>query len=134
MKKQIGLWIDHKETILVTITDDTEKLKPFRSNIEKHIRYSGASHSRSQTASHNDTAEDRRDRRYANLLNSYYDEIISCLQSAESILILGPGEAKIELKNRLECQGLGGQVIGVETADKMTPEQILAKVHQYFQK
>jgi hypothetical protein len=134
MKKEMGLWIDHKETILVIITDDTEELKPFRSNIEKHIRYSGASHSRNQTDAHDDWAEDIRDRRFGNLLNNYYDGIISCLLNADSILIMGPGEAKVELKKRIECRGLGTRIVGVETTDKMTPEQILAKVHQYFQK
>jgi hypothetical protein len=129
----MGLWIDHKETILVIITDDTEELKSFRSNIEKHVRYSGASHSRSQTAARDDSTEDRRDRRFDNLLNRYYDGITSCLQSAESILTLGPGEAKLELKKHLECQGLGGRIVGVETTDKITPEQILANAHQFFQ-
>jgi hypothetical protein len=31
-----------------------------------------------------------------------YDEVISVLRNAESILLFGPGEAKGELKRRLE--------------------------------
>ncbi len=34
-------------------------------------------------------------------LNIYYDEVISCIRDAESILIFGPGEAKGQVKNVL---------------------------------
>jgi hypothetical protein len=51
---------------------------------------------------------------------------------AESILIFGPGEAKGELKERLERKNLGGSILGIETVDKMTDRQIAAKVRQYF--
>ena len=57
---------------------------------------------------------------------------IACIRDAESILILGPGEAKGELKKRLEKSKLGGRIAGVETVDKMTDRQIGAKVRQYF--
>jgi hypothetical protein len=65
-------------------------------------------------------------------LNSYYDEVISCIRDAESILIFGPGEAKGELKKRLEKDNLGGCIVGIETSDKMTDPQIVAKVRAHF--
>jgi hypothetical protein len=57
---------------------------------------------------------------------------IACIRDAESILIFGPGEAKVELKERLEGSNLGGRVVGIETAEKMTDRQIAAKVRQHF--
>ena len=36
--------------------------------------------------------------------------MISHIRDADSILIFGPGEAKGELKKRLESKGLGGRV------------------------
>jgi hypothetical protein len=65
-------------------------------------------------------------------LNIYYEAVIASLRDAESILIFGPGEAKGELKKRLEKSNLGGRIVGVETSDKMTDRQIAAKVRQYF--
>jgi hypothetical protein len=50
------------------------------------------------------------------------------------MLIFGPGEAKGELKKRLESNNLGGRIVGIETVDKMTDRQIAAKVRQYFLK
>ena len=54
--------------------------------------------------------------------------------SGRSILIFGPGEAKGELKKRLEGDKLGGRIVSIETVDKMTDRQIAAKVRQHFAK
>ena len=65
-------------------------------------------------------------------LNIYYAAVVACIRDAEFILIFGPGEAKGELKKRLERINLGGRIVGIETVDKMTGRQIAAKVRQYF--
>jgi hypothetical protein len=67
-------------------------------------------------------------------LDKYYDEVITFIHDAESILIFGPGEAKGELKKRIEIKGLHGHIVGVETADEMTDPQIAAKVRKRFLK
>lgn len=54
--------------------------------------------------------------------------MISCIREAEFLLILGPGEAKGELKKRLEKDNLSGHIVGIEPAGKMTDPQIVAKV------
>ncbi len=124
MKKEIGLWIDHRETVIVVLTDGAEETRRLKSGMEKHVRFSGGA----QT----ETAEDMRDRRFTNHLNKYYDEVIAHIREADSILIVGPGEAKVELKTRLESEGLGERIVGIETVDKMTERQIAAKVRQHF--
>jgi hypothetical protein len=128
MKKQRGLWIDHRETIIVAIGDQGEETRRIKSGMEKHVRFSGGS------GSEDGSAEDQRDRQFTGHLNNYYDEVISHLRDAESILIFGPGEAKGELEKRLAHKGLGGRIVGIETDDKMTERQIAAKVRQHFQK
>jgi hypothetical protein len=49
-------------------------------------------------------------------------------------LLFGPGEAKGELKKRLERKKMGGRIAAVETVDKMTDGQIAAKVRKHFAK
>ncbi len=126
MTTKLGLWIDHRETVLVTIADGVEKTKRIESGMEKHTRFSGDSRSEEGRA------DDQRDRQFTGHLNAYYDKVIACLRDAESILIFGPGEAKGELEKRLASKGMGGHVVGIETVDKMTKRQIAAKVRQYF--
>lgn len=125
MKTDVGLWIDHREATIVTLTGEVEEVKQISSGMEKHVRFSGGAEQSS--------AEDMRDRRFTNHLNQFFEEVITTIRDAESILIFGPGEAKGELAKRLESEHLGERVVGVETVDKMTDRQIAAKVRQRFQ-
>lgn len=124
MTTEVGVWIDHRKAVIAIISGKNEDLRQIDSNMEKHVRYSGGAQQES--------AEDQRDRRFTGHLNKYYDEVIACIRDADSILILGPGEAKIELDARLGHEALRGRVIGVEAADKMTDRQVAATVRQRF--
>ena len=132
MKKEIGLWIDHREAIIVILTDGGEEIKHITSNNGKHIRYSGSSHSKTPEGSKEVTSEDQRDRKFGNHLNKFYDEIIASIRGADSIQIFGPGEAKGELEKRIEHEGLKARILAIETVDKMTDRQISAKVGEHF--
>ena len=72
------------------------------------------------------------DIKFADKLNVYYDEVISVLRDAESIFLFGPGEAKGELKKRLEEDHLDHHIQVVETVDQMADRQIAAKVREHF--
>jgi len=132
MKKEIGLWIDHREAIIVILTDAGEEVRHLTSNSGKHIRYSGSSHSKTPQGLKEVTSEDGRDRKFGNDLNKYYDEVIAAIRDADSIQIFGPGEAKGELEKRIEHEGLKARLLAIETVDKMTDRQISAKVREHF--
>lgn len=120
MKKQVGVWIDHRKAIIVRVRDDVEEIHSIASDMEKHVRYAGGE------------PEDRQDHRFTNHLNEYYSKVISFLQDADSILILGPGEAKGEFEKRLRAEPCGALIVGVEAADKMSYHEIAAKVREFF--
>ena len=122
MKKNIGLWIDHRKAVIVIVTDAGEELMKITSNMEKHVRFTNGN------GSEDGSSEDVRDRQFGNHLNTYYDEVIAVLRDADSIQIFGPGEAKGELENRLMNKGGKTQLLYIETVDKMTDRQISAKV------
>jgi stalled ribosome rescue protein Dom34 len=132
MKKEIGLWLDHREAIIVILKDGSEEVRHITSESGKHVRYSGSSHSRTPEGLKEVTSEDQRDRKFGNQLNKYYDEIITAIRDAETIQIFGPGEAKGELENRLAHAGLKARILAIEAMDKMTDRQISAKVREHF--
>jgi hypothetical protein len=127
MKKQAGLWIDHRKAVIVIITEAGEEIREITSHMEKHVRFSG------DTSSGDGSGEDVRDRQFGNHLNSYYENVLAVIQDADTIQIFGPGEAKGELKKLLEHKGLKGHILAVETMDKMTDRQIAAKVREHYQ-
>lgn len=124
MKTNAGLWIDHRNAVIVVIDEKGEETKRIKFDAEKQVRSSGGAQE--------DSEEDIRDRRFMNHLNKYYDEVIACVRNAESILVFGPGEAKAEIKKRLENEKIKTHVVDIETVDKMTDNQIAAKVREYF--
>ena len=121
---EAGVWIDHRKAVIAILAGATEEMEEVASNMAKDARYSGGAPE--------DRAEDQQDRRFTGHLNRYYDEVITRVRKAGSILILGPGEAKIELAARLGDEGLRERVVGIETADKMTDRQIAARVRRRF--
>jgi hypothetical protein len=132
MRTRAGLWIDHRKAVVVAVTDEGEETALIISKVEKQLRRSGDSPLKGSYESRQVPADDSRQRSLTGHLNLYYDAVIACLGNAESILIFGPGEAKGELKARLDKDGLGGRIAGIETVDKMTDRQIAAKVRQHF--
>ena len=125
LTRKVGLWIDHRKAVIVNITGNPEEIKSITSGIEKHVRFSGEAQKNSE--------EDIQDRRFTNYLKKYYDKVISFIRDADSVLIVGPGEAKIEFKKRLESEKQIRREVVLKTADKMTEPQLAAKVREHFQ-
>jgi hypothetical protein len=126
MKKQAGLWIDHRKAVIVLITDEAEEIRKIESGVEKHVRFMGGD------GSEDGSLENVRDRQFKNHLNNYYDQIIALLRDVEIVQIFGPGEAKGELVKRFDHEGLKVHILEPETVDKMTDRQIAAKVRECF--
>ena len=126
MQKQVGLWIDHKEAFIVSLGEGAEQTQHLESGMEKHVRFSG------RHSADDGSADNQRDRQFAAHLSKYYDSVIDQVKLAESLFLFGPGEAKGELKKQLVTHGLGERIVGVETTDKLTEPQIVAKVRQHY--
>jgi stalled ribosome rescue protein Dom34 len=106
---EAGVWIDHTKAVIAIVAGKNEELKRIES-----------------------MPEDQRERRCKGHLNKYYDDVIACIRDTDAILIFGPGEAKIELEERLGHEAVRARVVGVKTAERMTDRQVAARVRQRF--
>ena len=71
--------------------------------------------------------------RNSHQLQDYYQNIIRLIQGAKKILIFGPGVAKGGLEKEIKkSKALALKVSAVETTDKMTEKQIMARVRGVF--
>jgi len=68
VKRQVGLWIDHRKTVVVSVTDQGEETTLIESEMEKHVRFSG---------SPENSSEGQRDRQFEGHLGAYYDRVIA---------------------------------------------------------
>jgi hypothetical protein len=132
MKTLAGLWIDHREAVIVILSDKGEETKRVKSHVEKQPRRSGRSPSPATFEARMMPADDSREREYSGHLANYYDEVIACLRPAKAILLFGPGEAKGELRKRIERNKLDVRITSCEPSDKMTKRQIAQKVRRHY--
>jgi hypothetical protein len=132
MKREVGLWIDHFRTVMVTVVNEKDETLEIRSNVEKRAKPSPGSKVKDPNRIVPPAAEGGIDPRHKNHLSGYYDGVVSMLRNADSILIFGPGEAKIELRERLVRENLGERIVGLENVNKMTDHQITAKVRDHY--
>ena len=113
MKTKTGLWIDHSKAQIITITENVELVKVIESEVEQQPR-------------------DDQQNALTSDLNTFFDKVISYLGNATSILIFGPGEAKGQLKKRMEENKIDDRIAAVETTDSMTDGQLVAFVKEFF--
>lgn len=132
MAKNVGIWIDHRKALIVFSSKSSEELKRIDSNVEQLKSPASGSRSSTPHGPQDVAAGDSQDRKHATHLNNYYQEVIECLRDAESILVFGPGEAKGEFQKQFKDKQLRNRIVAVETVDKMTDNQVIAKVRDYF--
>lgn len=142
MKTYTGIWIDHKKGVIVTkkqpersYEEDVElSVTQIISDVERKVRLSGGSRTRNTPWGPQEIAVDSKiEVRQKQQLKKFYHQIIEVIKEADKILIMGPGEAKLELKKEIEkSKALIPKIVGVHISDKMTNNQIAAKVKSYF--
>jgi len=133
MKRKAGVCIDHKKAVIVSVSTDHATVKTLTSEVGPHARYSGRAGYPTPGGSHEGGGEKKYEQRYDHHLDRYFDEVISQLGQPDAVLIFGPGEAKLQLKERLSrSKALPDCVVGIETADKLSDPQIVAKVKEHY--
>jgi hypothetical protein len=127
MSHKVGIWIDHKRAVIVRLSADGVSTTAVDSGIGPHGRR-GRGYP-APDAPRPGGAEKNHEERYRRHLERYYDEIIDGLGQPETLLILGPGRAKLQLRERLGRSAmLAERVVGVENMDAPTDSQIVARV------
>jgi hypothetical protein len=133
MAKNVGIWLDHSRAIMVIINNHEEEMIRIESHADSHYRLSGGARSKIPYGPQDVSSERRLQEKREHQLQHYYQEIIGKIGDTDKIFIFGPGEARTEFeKEILKLKELSPKIASVEPADKMTNNQIVAKVRDYF--
>jgi stalled ribosome rescue protein Dom34 len=133
MIKNIGIWIDQKEAVLVSVEDAQAAIERIVSNVESHFRPSGGWKASGTNVAQSVSKEQRTDERREHQLDSFYEAVIEKAGKADKCYIFGPGEAKLGLVKKIEkIKGQHIEIAAVETSDSLTENQIVAKVKAFF--
>jgi hypothetical protein len=124
MKHNVGVWIDHKTAVIVSTSAGHITTTTLDSDVDARPRYPGL---------HAGGGEKEYEPRHNLQLDRYFDAVISRVGLPDAVLILGPGEAKVELKARLgRSQARPRFTVVLDTVDKLTEPQIVATVKKHF--
>jgi hypothetical protein len=134
MATKAGVWIDHQQAVVILITDAGQEIKKFQSVLAPHAQPASGSRSKHKYTPNDFIAEDTRERRLVDDRKKVYDEVLACIRGADSLLILGPGEAKGEFSKHIKGKKVRGLTVDLETSDRMNDRQIAAKVGEHFAK
>ncbi|WP_242157568.1 hypothetical protein [Aestuariivivens sediminis] len=130
---KVGVWIDKKEAIIVTLNHEKVRLNTILSNIE-FFHVHGGSGTRLKGGPQ-DVVQDRKYlEREKHQMKRYFDDIISEIKEANTIVIFGPSEMGQKLHKEIELNHnvLAGKVVEVAKADSMTKNQIKTWVQSFF--
>jgi hypothetical protein len=124
MGQDVGVWIDHKKAVIVSIAAGQVTTTTLKSDVGAHPHYSG---------SQEGGGEKKYEERHNQDLDRYYDDVIGQLGKPDALLLFGPGEAKLQLKERLGRSKVSSEsIVAVESTDKLTDPQIVAKVKEHY--
>ena len=113
------IWLDHSEAHVFHFTpEEVQKLTAQSTNPRPH------QHHKRGTIGSGHAPEDR----------AYFDHIAGLLKGAQEILVVGPGQAKLDLVKYVHKHqhDLVSRIIGVETVDHPTDGQVVAYARKYF--
>lgn len=133
-EKKTGIWIDQQEAILIRLEEDKlPVIQKIRSEVESRIRTKGEGKVSARFGNAFIDDQEKKQRRQQNERRRYFDEIIKIVYDDTYLFLFGPGKGKEELKNAIEKRhDIKAKLIAIETADKLTQNQLVAKTVKYF--
>lgn len=113
------VWLDHAEARVCEFAGEVVERKVVKNAHAQHLHHKSGSIGAGKATDH----------------AAYYKEVSDAVAGAQEILVLGPGNAKLELLRYLHAHApkVEAKVVGVETADHPTDKQVLAHARARFQ-
>ena len=132
--KKVGVWIDLSVAIIVTIDGDMKTMKKIE-GIDNRERIPGEGKSFTRFGSQFSNLERQKESKFEHQVKMFLHSVVEQIDRSDAIVIFGPANMKQELaKLVLSEKSLVQKLKGVETADSMTDNQIMAWVVDYFNK
>lgn len=115
------VWLDHLRAVVIDFSIDKEHVHFVESDTEQR-----QVHRKSGEPGPGKATEDR----------EFFDGVVAAIGDAREILVVGPGQAKLNFRKDLDRRHpkVAALVVAVETVDHPTPEQLLAMARKYFRR
>ena len=129
--RKVCVWIDHSRAVIAALDDGEESLETIPSRAGRHPQPHGGSRTVAPWGPQTSNQERSREHRYENHLAHFYRDVIRHLGHPDQLVVLGPAQAKQELKAEIEDSLLRDVNVVLETAGEMTDPQVLARLRSF---
>jgi hypothetical protein len=128
-----GIWIDQETAYIIRVTDVEIIMSKIKSGVESRIRIAGEGKNFTRFGETYVNEEEKKQRRQQHQRLKYFKEVIKAIDHDDFLHLFGPGKAKEELNNAIErLHKAWPKVISIETADRITKNQMKEKVVGFF--
>ena len=135
MEKQVGIWIDSKKAIIVTLDGKKEeRITEIDSEVENTVYHNKEGNKGTFSGSHHSDSETKFDNRKKEEMNYYLKSVMSNIKGSDYLYIFGPGETKTNLEQKIRDEKWLGKtnLKAVETSDNITVNEIVAQVKDFY--
>jgi len=131
MSNGAGIWLDHRRAVVVNFTAQGHRLEKFQSGLRMLLKDIDGSQQRSLFGTKSKGARGPKPAPAEKAdLSAFLEDVAAAVQNADSIAVIGPGQAKSDLRTHLEKWKLDDRIVSVEPAERMSDRQLVA----HFQK
>ena len=133
MHEKCGIWLSHKEALIVKLGTDSFSIARIESQAERRHRSTGGVRGKLPYAHRSARSGARDEENRRNDWKRHYQSILKALPQDAEILVMGPGPAKSAFVAYLkEHAGPKLEIVGVQPAAHMTQGQLVERVKTAF--
>ena len=133
MKKQVGIWIDTKKAVIISLKGKGHDIKIVESSIEGRERVAGEGKQFARFGVQFSNFEQRNEKHKAQEVHDYLKNVVSEIRDADEVVLFGPAEMKTELQKFIHHEIPPVPAIEkVVPADSMTENVMVAWVKDFF--
>ena len=128
---RVGLWINQRQAIIVSITGGVEKIAHITSRAEARRGLSDGQSAIEHYCPQDAVSRRRGEEKRRTHQSEYYRRVTKAVRDAQSIFIFGSPRAKMALKEELLKTELPShRIAGTETVERMTERQLMVTTRE----
>lgn len=135
MERKVGIWIDTKKAIIVTLNGNKEeKITEIDSDVENSVYHNKEGNKGTFSGSHHSDSETKFENRKKEQMEYYIESVMNFVKNSDYLYVFGPAETKIKLEQKLRQNKSLDKINlkAVETAGNMTLNEIVAQVKDFY--
>jgi len=126
MSNGAGIWLDHRRALVVNFSADGHRIEEFFSGLRRLLKDVDGSQPRSLFGTKSKGARGPLPAPAEKVdLNAFLEVVAIAVRNADSIAVIGPGQAKSDLRKHLAQHRLEDRITSFEPAARMTDAELV---------